>query len=322
MRRPNAPKRDIAAEVTAIIIDRLEKGVPPWKRPWRTRGGGGPPLRHQGKPYSGINRLLLWAIGDSMGYRSRYWMTYTQADALGGQVRRGEKASPSIYFNSVSREVENSHTGATEQRMIRFMRFYTVFSADQIDGLPAHYYPPAVPDAAPDPSERQAAIDAFFAAIPSNVRRGGDRAYFSPEADYIQLPLPSAFRSADHEATTNAHEHVHWTGHEARLARTFGKRFGDKAYAFEELVAEIGAGMVCADLDLPNELHDSHASYVHHWLTILRGDKTAIITAAARAEAAYRYLADFSIPAEADASSDKPAVLMHEPGEAMLARSA
>lgn len=322
MRRPHTPKRDIAAEVTAIIIDRLEKGMPPWKRPWHTHGTGGPPLRYQGKPYSGVNRLLLWAIGDSMGYRSRYWMTYAQAEALGGQVRRGQKASPSIYFNSVSRQVENTTTGATEQRMIRFMRFYTVFSADQIDGLPAHYYPPTVPDAPPEPSARQAAIDAFFAAVPSDVRRGGSRAYFSPGGDYIQLPLPSAFRSADHEATTSAHEHVHWTGHEARLARAFGKRFGDKAYAFEELVAEIGAGMVCADLGLPNELHDSHASYVHHWLTILRGDKTAIITAAARAEAAYRYLAGFSTPTEVDAIADELTVVTHEPAAVTLARAA
>ena len=293
------PKRDIAAEVTAIIIDRLECGVPPWRRPWRTTGGGSP-LRHQGARYSGINRLILWALGDSQGYRSCYWMTYRQAEELGGQVRRGEQGAPSIYFNAVTRQTENADTGETEQRMVRFMRHYTVFCADQIDGLPAHFYPAEVEVDPPPPSVRQAAIDDFFAAIPSAVRRGGDRAFFAPGPDIIQLPFAAAFRSADEDASTSAHEHVHWTGHPARLARQFGKRFGDRAYAFEELVAEIGAGMICADLGLAPDIHDGHASYVYHWLQVLRADKTAIITAAAKAEQAYAYLKAFSSTVSVD----------------------
>ncbi|MDF0491485.1 zincin-like metallopeptidase domain-containing protein, partial [Sphingomonas sp. H39-1-10] len=164
---------------------------------------------------------------------------------------------------------------------------------DQIDGLPAHYYP-AIEEPTPmDPSAHQAEIDRFFEAIPADVRHGGDQAYFAPTLDIIQMPHQRTFRTMDHYASVRAHETTHWAGGSRRLARTFGKRFGDKAYSFEELVAEIGSGLVCAHLGLPNELHDSHASYVGHWLGILRGDKTAIIHAASKAEQAFNYMLAF-----------------------------
>jgi hypothetical protein len=172
-----------------------------------------------------------------------------------------------------------------------------VFNADQIDGLPAYFYAPPPIETPISPSERQAAIDAFVDPIPADVRHGGNEAFFSPTFDYIQMPSPSAFRSMDHYASTRLHETVHWSGHASRLGRKFGKRFGDKAYAFEELVAEIGAGLACAEIGLPNELHDNHASYVAHWLGILRADKTAIIHAASKAEQAYNYLRAFGEPA-------------------------
>lgn len=285
--------RDVAAEITDLIIAKLEAGVPPWTRPWRC-GGGGRPLRHCGTAYSGINNLYLWAVGDHRGYRSRYWMTYRQADALGGQVRRGETGSLSVYYSSFTKKEAHPGTGEQIERNIRFLRHYLVFNADQIEGLPAYYYASDLPAAEPSPSERQSAIDAFFAAIPAEVRHGGNQAYFTPTFDYIRLPRRRSFKTMDHYASTRCHETIHWTGHANRLARTFGKRFGDKAYAFEELVAEVGAGLCCAELGLPNQLHDSHASYVGHWLGILRADKTAIIHAASKAEQALAYLKSFS----------------------------
>lgn len=293
MRNKSGSPRDVAAEITAVIISKLEQGVPPWSRPWTSSGAGCSPLRHCGTPYTGINRLYLWAIADTRGYGSRYWMTYRQASELGGQVRRGETASLSVYFSSFSKTETDAATGEETQKTIRFLRSYTVFNADQIDGLPEHFYFRAAEQPPIRPSERQEAIDRFFGAIPANVRHGGDQAFFSPTSDFIQLPRPNSFRSMDHYASTRAHETVHWTGHVSRLARTFGKRFGDKGYSFEELVAEIGAGLVCADLGLPNELHESHASYVGHWLGILKADKTAIIHAAAKAEQAFAYLKAF-----------------------------
>lgn len=286
--------RDVAAEITDLIIRKLEEGVAPWSRPWQTCGSGARPLRHSGDPYRGVNALYLWALGDAHAYRSRYWMTRRQAEALGGNVRRGEGGAISVYYSSFRKHETHPQTGREVERSIRFLRHYLVYNADQIDALPAWYYAPDLPPAPIAESDRQAAIDAFFAAIPADVRHGGGQAYFSPTFDYIQLPARSAFRTMDFYASVRAHETVHWSGHSNRLGRTFGKRFGDGAYAMEELVAEVGAGLVCADLGLPNVLHDSHASYVGHWLRILRGDKSAIIHAAAKAEQAFAYLRSFS----------------------------
>lgn len=300
--------RDVAAEITNLIIRKLEEGVPPWSRPWRVTGAGGRPLRHCGTPYTGINTVYLWAIADANGYRSRYWMTYRQAETLGGHVRRGEQGSLSVYYSSFKKTDADPVTGAESERSIRFLRHYVVFNADQIDRLPAYFYPSDDTPAPIDPSLRQSAIDVFFDAIPAEVRHGGDRAYFHPTFDYIQMPHRRSFKTMDHYASVRAHETTHWSGGTSRLARTFGKRFGDKAYSFEELVAEIGSGLACAHLGLPNELHDNHAIYVAHWLGILRADKTAIIQAASKAEQAFNYLLGFSaaqaVAAEVDPDAE------------------
>lgn len=303
-------RRDVAAEITDLIIRKIEEGVPPWSRPWRSNGAGGRPLRHCGTPYQGINVLYLWALGDALGYRSRYWMTYRQAESLGGHVRKGESGAISVYYSSFKKTEEHPETGKEVERSIRFLRHYIVFNADQVDGLPPYFYPSPEPELPLAPSERQAAIDAFFASIPADVRHGCNQAYFTPTFDYIQLPSRTSFRSMDLYASTRCHETVHWSGHASRLARTFGKRFGDKAYCFEELVAEIGAGLCCADLGLPNILHDSHASYVGHWLGILRGDKTAIIHAAAKAEQAFAFLKSFGATGSADSADGHDATVV------------
>lgn len=303
MRRASPERRDVAAEITNLIIAKIEAGVAPWARSWSAGSSGGRPLRHNGQAYSGINCLYLWAVGADAGYASPFWMTYNQAVALGAQVRRGETGSLSVYFNAVSKTETDAQTGEENARLIRFMRAYTVFNAEQIEGLPPHYHPALEPIAV-EPSARQAAIDAFFAAIPADIRYGGDKAFFSPSHDFIQVPRAAAFKSQDHFASTLAHECCHWSGHPDRLARTFGKRFGDDAYAFEEIVATIGQSFICADLDLPPELHDSHASYVDHWLRVLKSDKSAIIHAASKAEQAARYLKEFSVSDPAVTASD------------------
>lgn len=311
MPKPTSARRDVAAEITNLIIEKLEQGVPPWKRPWRGAPGQGlRPLRHCGTAYTGINTLYLWALGDARGYTSRYWMTFRQAEQLGGHVRKGERGAVSVYFSQFKKTETNVVTGASVEKNIRFLRHYIVFNADQIDGLPAYYYAAPLADPEPTPSGRQAVIDRFFEPIPAAVRHGGSEAYFSPTFDYIQMPRPSSFDSMDLYASTRLHETVHWSGHASRLARTFGKRFGDQAYAFEELVAEIGAGLGCAELGLPNELHQSHASYVSHWLSILRGDKSAIIHAAAKAEQAITFLGAFG-----GTSCDAPDEDMATPSE-------
>ena len=304
MRRATPERRDVAAEITSLIIAKIEAGVAPWRRSWTAGSAGGRPLRHNGHDYSGIICLYLWAIGADAGYASPYWMTYNQAVALGARVRRGESGSLSVYFNAVSKTETDARTGEESARLIRFMRHYVVFNAEQIEGLAPHFRP-GIDTAVVEPSVRQAAIDAFFAAIPADIRHGGDKAFYSPSHDFIQVPRPIAFKSQDHFASTLAHECLHWSAHPDRLARTFGKRFGDDAYAFEEIVATIGQSFICADLDLPPELHDSHASYIDHWLRVLKSDKSAIIHAASKAEQAARYLKAFSEGAAVDPSAGK-----------------
>jgi len=295
-----ATTRDIAADITAAIIARLEAGTLPWQRSWSVTGEGGRPLRHEGVPYTGINSLWLWATADTYGYRSRYWMTARQARELGGEINRDARPSFSVYASTFRKAGMPNLLGATADQMIRFLRSYVVFNADEIVGLPDYYYPREV---APTPlliSERQDRIDAFFGGIPAKVRHGGDRAFFHPTFDYIQMPHTGSFKSADAYASVRAHETVHWAGHASRLDRTFGKRFGDNAYCVEELVAELGSAMICGDLGLPTELHDSHASYLANWLGVLRADKTAIFLAATKAEQAFSYLRAFSTEAAAE----------------------
>jgi len=292
-RKPvDKPRRDVAAEITSLIIQKLESGVLPWSRPWGLTGAGGRPLRHCGTPYTGINNLYLWAIGDARGYSARTWMTYRQAEELGGHVRRGEHGSHSVYFSSFSKTETDRVTGEEANKNIRFLRSYTVFNVEQIDGLPVYYYPVAAPPEPRVESVHRAAIDGFFDALPATVRHGGDQAFFSPIGDYIQMPHRTMFRSDDHYASTLGHEYVHYSGAQSRLNREFGKKFGDQAYAFEELVASIGQCLICADLGLPGELHDNHASYIDHWLRILKGDSSAIIKAASKAEQAVAWLRD------------------------------
>jgi antirestriction protein ArdC len=289
-----AATRDIAADITATIIAKLEAGTTPWQRPWSIIGESGRPLRHEGVAYTGINALWLWATADTYGYRSRYWMTARQARALGGEVCRDARPSFSVYASTFRKAGMPNSLGMSADRMIRFLRSYVVYNADEITGLPDYYYPRPV---APTPqllSDRQDRIDTFFGAIPSKVRHGGARAYFDPTFDYIQMPHIGSFGSVDAHASILAHESCHWTGHRTRLDRTFGKRFGDNAYCVEELVAELGSAMICGDLGLPTELHDSHASYLASWLAVLRADKTAIFLAATKAEQAFSYLRAFS----------------------------
>ncbi|MFB9774464.1 ArdC family protein, partial [Sphingomonas yabuuchiae] len=207
MPKPSAVRRDVAAEITNLILEKLEQGVPPWKRPWRSAPGQGQrPLRHCGTNYTGINALYLWALADSRGYSSRYWMTYRQAEQLGAHVRKGERSAVSVYFSQFKKTAVSTVTGLSVEKSIRFLRHYLVFNADQVDGLPAYFYAEPEVEAQAKPSERQETIDRFFARIPATVRHGGSEAYFSPMHDYIQMPKAASFDSMDLYASTRLHE--------------------------------------------------------------------------------------------------------------------
>jgi antirestriction protein ArdC len=284
----------IYTRVTATIIEALERGVRPWAPSWDTPGGLGVlPIRATGEAYRGVNVLLLWGSAAAQGFDQPRWMTFKQAQAAGGCVRKGEKGTKVVYAGRIVREGE-ADDGADDQ-VIPFLKGYTVFNVAQVEGLGAEWFvtPPAP---RPEP-ERDAAAEAFFAAVGADVRHHGARAYYDRDADAITLPPLAAFHDAEGYYATRAHETVHWTGHERRLGREFGKRFGDQAYAAEELVAEIGAAFVCAQLGLSAEPREDHSAYLAGWLKCLKADKRAIFTAASAAQAACDYLRDRATPA-------------------------
>jgi antirestriction protein ArdC len=245
-------KTDIYQSVTAHIIADLEKGVRPWFKPWDAEHLAGRisrPLRANGVGYRGINVVMLWAAAVERGYSVPIWMTFKQAVELGGHVRKGEKGSQVVYANTITRSETDSETGEDRERDIPFMKAYTVFNAEQVDGLPAQFYSVAAP--AGDAMQRIAAAEAFFANTGAVVSHGGNRAFYSPAEDRLQMPPFEAFLDPGAYYATRAHETTHWTKAPHRLDRDFGrKRFGDAGYAMEELVAELGAAFLCADLGL------------------------------------------------------------------------
>ena len=288
--------------VTNAIIDKLESGVRPWVKPWRP-GVGGRPLRATGDPYKGINCFWLWLCAEGAGYNARTWMTYKQARALGAQVREGERSQIAIFYKSYSKTVESVVTGDTTDEMRRVLRSYAVFNCDQIDGLPAVFYPSPVSAVFPV-DELPTRAQRFIDALPVKLEQHGDRAFYDRIADSITMPPVELFSTAAFFAATLAHEAGHATGHPDRLNREFGKRFGDDAYAFEELVAEMTSALLGADLGLPTSHIDDHAAYIGSWLRVLRKDSRAIMTAAAKAEAAADYLLRATGLAATDAPED------------------
>ena len=207
---------------------------------------------------------MLWASAMEKGYNCPLWLTYKQAAELGGQVRKGEKGSLVVYANTFTK-TGTDEQGAEVETEIPFMKGYTVFNAEQIDGLPAHFYA-TVPPLNNDITRLESA-ERFFASTKATIQHGGNRAFYSPDRDIVQMPELNTFRDAESYYATLAHEMTHWTRHASRLDRDLGrKRFADAGYAMEELVAEIGAAFLCADLGITPETRDDHAAYIASWL--------------------------------------------------------
>lgn len=275
--------------VTTKIIADLEKGVRPWSKSWNAGQSISRPLRANGEPYRGINTLLLWGAATERGFTAPIWMTYKQADALGGHVRKGEKGSQVVYSNVLVAK-ETGESGEETEKKIPFLKCYTVFNVEQIENLPEGFLAPR--ELPVNPAARIEHAESFFAATGADIRHGGGRAYYSPKADFIQMPPFEAFQDAEAYYAVLAHETTHWTGGRGRLERSFdGNRFGDAGYAMEELVAEIGAAFICADLGISTEPRADHADYISSWLKVLKGDNRAIFTAASQAQRAADYLA-------------------------------
>ena len=241
-----------------------------------------------GRPIVAMNILLLWGEAIAKGYAAPIWMTFKQALELDAHVRKGEHGSLVVYANSITK-TETNEKGEDTERQIPFLKGYTVFNVEQIEALPAHYY--AKPENPLPLSERIESADRFMTATGATMQHGGNRAFYAPGRDLVQMPPFEAFRDKESYYATALHELTHWTSHKSRLDRSFdAKRFGDHGYAREELVAELGAAFLCADLGITPEIRDDHAAYLAHWLKVLTEDKRAIFSAAAHAQRAADFL--------------------------------
>lgn len=282
--------------ITAAIVDAMSGDLPAWRKPWRTIRAAGastvPVNAVTGRAYRGVNPLLLWSRGDS----DMRYMTYRQAQELGGNVKRGEHGTQITFWKKGS-YTERGADGEEKTRSSMLLRVYPVFNVSQCEGLKLKGAE-SVPEVLPP-----AGVSEIFAKCKAEVTHGGDRAAYAPGPDQIIMPLAAAFSSPDAYTATALHELSHWTGHKRRLDRELNNRFGDKAYAAEELVAELGAAYLCAHLGVNCAL-EHHASYLQHWRALLADDSRAIFTAASRAQAASDYVLSLIGQGEAAEEAD------------------
>lgn len=287
------PRACLYDEVTAAIIGQLEAGVVPWVKPWSASaaGVGLPRNAVTGRAYSGVNVLILWGAVVEGGYRAQDWLTFRQALATGGCVRKGERGRTIFYADSFTpreRAGQERRSEDGEARAIRFLKRFTVFNIAQCEGLPERF------TAAPAPlptREPHKAAEALIAASGADIRIGGAEAYYAPASDHIAVPPQPAFPHQIDYYRTALHELGHWTGHASRLGRDQSGGFGTPAYAREELCAELASAYLCATLGIAPTLR--HADYIGHWLAVLRADNRAIFKAASLASKAADFLRAF-----------------------------
>ena len=287
-------KGSVFDRVTQKIIADLEQGVRPWQKPWSGDNAASHivrPRRHNGEPYNGVNILLLWDAAIAGGYQNPTWMTFKQADEYGAHVRKGEKAALVVYANKITKTETDAATGKDVEREIPFLRGYHVFNVEQIDGLPDKFQPTPAALVVPSNISWIENVEHFIRNTGAVIRHGGDKAYYAEGSDHVQIPFIDAFKDSESYYATITHEVTHWTKHKDRLNRDFGRVvWGDEGYAKEELVAEIGAAFLCADLGITPEIREDHAAYIETWLKALKNDKKLIFTAAAHASRAVEFL--------------------------------
>jgi len=297
----NTETKSLYDQVTDRIIAELEEGRLPWVQPWDRAGAsaGLPRNAGTGRCYSGINVLILWSAVTGAGYGSQAWLTYKQAEALVGHVRKGEQGETVCYADRFTpkTEAERAATDGDAARQVAFLKRFTVFNVDQCEGLP-EMLPGIV---APLP-EREIIphAEVLIDATGADVRIGGDRAFYAPDPDFVQMPQPQLYRVPIDFYRTAFHELGHWTGHASRLGRDQSGRFGDAFYAREELVAEMTSAFVCAELSISPSVR--HADYIGSWLDVLREGNRAIFRAASAASKAADFLLAFRAPETGEAA--------------------
>jgi antirestriction protein ArdC len=274
---------------TNQIITELEAGAIPWTQPWKNqRRGGVMPLNvATGRPYNGINIPILWHAVQVNGYPSHEWMTFKQAIEKKARIKKRSKGTMVVFTKRIVRDEED------ERASISMLKTYHVFNVEQIEGLPDH-----IDDTDNMDIEPIEAAERFIAATKADIKIGGSKACYVPSHDFVALPPKEAFENGTSFYATALHELGHWTGHEKRLSRDLANRFGTKAYAAEELIAELNAAFLCAHLGIEGELR--HAGYIEDWIKLLRDDKRAIFTASSKASQAANHLRSYSEKIEGD----------------------
>ncbi|MBL4918655.1 ArdC family protein [Szabonella alba] len=289
-------------DITSKIIAELEQGRLPWVQPWGTAAAKAPLAMPRNaataRQYSGINVLILWGAVIQHGYPTQHWLTFRQALSLGGNVRKGERGTTVVYADRFTPEDEKRRARemGDEPGRIPFLKRFTVFNAAQCEGLPEDIAVEAPP---PPPGLIEPRVEALIRATGIDFRTGGDRAFYMPSLDYVQVPPPQAYFEPINWHRTALHEMGHATGHASRLARDFSGGFGTKKYAFEELVAEMNAAFCCASLGIVPTVR--HADYIGSWLEVLREDNRAIVHAASQASKAADWLLSYLPDAEGTA---------------------
>jgi len=275
-----AKKIDVYEIVTDRIIALLEEGVVPWRKPWAGARSNELPMNLVSKKaYRGVNVFLLGC----MGFSSRYWLSFKQAKERGGHVRRGEKGCPVIFWRRY--EATDRETG--EVKEVPVLRYYTVFNADQVEGIDVSDAPEPVNNEFEPIAAAQAIIDGM--PQPPEIVHGGVRAFYRPATDTVTVPRPDMFAERAELYSTLLHELTHATGHETRLNRrpsTEIRHFGDREYSQEELVAEMGSAFLCAEAGISQAVIENQAAYVAGWLRVLKADHKMVVVAAAQAQKA------------------------------------
>ena len=285
----NTPREGLHQHITNQIIAAIEAGAGDYQMPWNPRLCTGPAIGLPHNPvghyaYHGINIVALWASQQHNAYRTPEWATFRQWQAAGAQVRKGEKGTLTVFFKASGAGRQSAERDEQEPRRHFIAKAAYVFNAAQVDG----FTPSAPPELTP--IERHATAEAFINASKASVYHDSRNACYIPSKDEIHLPPDGAFKNAQGYYSVALHELVHWSGHASRCNRELRNRFGTEAYAAEELIAELGAAFLCAELGVSPEPRIDHARYIESWLRILKDDKRAIFTAAAKANQAANYL--------------------------------
>lgn len=301
--RTGQDRASLYDEITDKIIAELEAGRVPWVQPWGTEAAKAPLSMPRNaasaRPYSGINILILWGAVIERGFAGQSWLTFRQALALGGHVRKGERGTTVVYADRFvpADERRRSRETGEEAQAVPFLKRFTVFNTDQCEGLPADV---ATTAPMPLPGMIEPQVEALIKATGIDFRIGGDRAFYMPAEDYVQVPPPAAYFEPINWHRTALHELGHASGHPSRLNRGLGGSYGTKKYAFEELIAELCAAFSCASLGIVPTVR--HADYIGSWLEVLREDNRAIVRAASQASKAADYLLGF-LPADISTAS-------------------